>query len=97
MKTDERVADRIAHLERDIKILKNEVQAVLVDLKDKYLAADNQLAPSGMATSQQVIVLQEPGANAAKSDNESHSGSVKQEAEKGKKRGAGGSIGGGKG
>ena len=82
MKTDERMAERIAHLERDIKILKSEVQAVLVDLRDKYLSADNPLnAPSAPATSQQVIVLQSPAANEAKSDTELHSGSAKKEGE----------------
>jgi archaellum component FlaD/FlaE len=70
MKTDERMAERIAHLERDIKILKSEVQAVLVDLRDKYLSADNPLAPSAPATSSQVIVLQSPAANEAKDKKE---------------------------
>ena len=79
MKTDERMAERIAHLERDIKVLKSEVQAVLVDLRDKYLSADNPLnAPSAPATSQQVIVLQSPAANEAKSDTGLHSGSVEK-------------------
>jgi archaellum component FlaD/FlaE len=71
MKTDERMAERIAHLERDIKVLKSEVQAVLVDLRDKYLSAENPLnAPSAPATSQQVIVLQSPAANEAKDKKE---------------------------
>jgi archaellum component FlaD/FlaE len=70
MKTDERMAERIAHLERDIKILKGEVQSVLVDLRDKYLSADNPLAPSAPATSSQVIVLQTPAANESKDKKE---------------------------
>ena len=66
MKTDERMAERIAHLERDIKVLKSEVQAVLVDLRDRYLASEDPLnAPSAQAaTTQQVLVLQAPAAQA---------------------------------
>jgi hypothetical protein len=79
MKTDERMTERIAHLERDIKVLKSEVQAVLLDLRDKYLAADNPLNAPSAATSQQVIVLQAPAANEAKSDTGSHSGSAKKD------------------
>jgi len=81
MKTDERMADRIAHLERDIKILKNEVQAVLVDLRDKYLESNNPFnTPSAPATSPQVVVIQGPAANEARSNTELHSGSVEKEA-----------------
>jgi hypothetical protein len=79
MKTDERMTERIAHLERDIKVLKSEVQAVLLDLRDKYLAADNPLNAPSAATSQQVIVLQSPAANEAKSDAGSHSGSANKD------------------
>jgi archaellum component FlaD/FlaE len=79
MKTDERMAERIAHLERDIKILKNEVQSVLVDLRDKYLEAGNPFnAPPGPASSQQVIVLQAPAASQASSGAELHSGSAEK-------------------
>lgn len=63
MKTDDRMAERIAHLERETKILKNEVQAVLVDLKTKFMEDKNPFgAPSEPASSQQVIVLQSPAA-----------------------------------
>ena len=80
MKTDERMADKISHLESDIKILKNEVQAVLLDLRDKYLEANNPFnTPSAPTTPQQVIVLQAPAANGARSDTELHSGSVEKE------------------
>jgi hypothetical protein len=71
MKTDERMAERIAHLERETKILKNEVQAVLVDLRDKVLE-DKNSAPAGQAASQQIIVLQAPAASEARSDTEAH-------------------------
>jgi hypothetical protein len=90
MKTDERMAERIAHLERDVKILKNEVRAVLVDLKDRYLAAEDPLnALPAQATSQQVVVLQTPAAqtpaaqapaaNEATSDTGLNSGPVAKE------------------
>lgn len=80
MKTDERMAERITHLEGDIKILKSEVQAVLVDLRDRYLEADNPFnVPSAPAVPQQVVVFQGPAANEARSDTELHSGSVEKE------------------
>ena len=74
MKTDDRMAERIAHLEKETKILKNEVQAVLVDLRDRYLAVDNPFnQPSAVAGSQEIIVVQAPAAGeAAKSVPESH-------------------------
>ena len=85
MKTDERMADRISHLERDIKILKNEVQAVLVDLREKYLSAENPLtAASPMTTSQQVVVLQDPVAGPSKPVTDSQ-GSAKEKEAKDKK------------
>ena len=80
MKSDERMAERIAHLEGDIKVLKNEVQAVLVDLRDKYQESGNPLnAPSAPATPQQVLVVQGPAANDARSDTELHRDSVEKE------------------
>ncbi len=91
MKTDERMAERIAHLERDIKVLKSEVQAVLVDLRDRYLASEDPLnAPSAQAaTTQQVLVLQAPAAqapaaqapaaNEARPNTELHSDPVEKE------------------
>lgn len=53
-------SDRIGHLENDIKILKNEVQAVLLDLRDKYLEADNpfNVAPAPDITIRGPIDLQ---------------------------------------
>jgi len=33
--------EKLAQLENEIKVLKNEVQAVLLDLRDKYLEAEN--------------------------------------------------------
>jgi hypothetical protein len=53
------VEEKIAQLENEIKVLKNEVQAVLLDLRDKYLEAENpfnkQSAPTPVATQQIVI------------------------------------------
>jgi len=66
MKADDRMAERIAHLEKETKILKNEVQAVLVDLRDRYLAVDNPFnQPSAAAGSQEIIVVQAPAAGEA--------------------------------
>ena len=76
METD----DRIAHLESDIKVLKNEVQSVLLDLRDKYLEADNPFnAPSPPANPQQIILGQAPAANEARPNVEPHSNSVKRD------------------
>ncbi|OGO36381.1 MAG: hypothetical protein A2147_03235 [Chloroflexi bacterium RBG_16_57_8] len=48
--------ERIAQLESEIKVLKNEVQAVLLDLRDKYLEAENPFnAPHSTGISQQMI------------------------------------------
>lgn len=84
MKTDERMAERITHLEGDIKILKNEVQAVLVDLRDKCLAAENPFnTPSAPDTSQTINICQVPATNEVKSGTESAVSSLgKQEKEK---------------
>jgi len=53
------VEEKIAQLENEIKVLKNEVQAVLLDLRDKYLEAENpfneQSPPTPVATQQIVI------------------------------------------
>jgi hypothetical protein len=80
MKSDERMAERIAHLESDIKILKNEVQAVLVDLRDKYQETENPFnVSSAPATPKQVDIPQESTANEAGADTELHSSSEKKE------------------
>ena len=87
MKTDDRMAERIAHLEKETKILKNEVQAVLVDLRDRYLAVDNPFnQPSASAGSQEIIVIQAPAAGEAKSATEPNAGLQPKE-EKDKKDG----------
>lgn len=84
MKTDERMAERITHLESDIKILKNEVQAVLVDLRDKCLVAENPFnTPSAPDTSQTINICQVPATNEVKSGAESSVSSLgEQEKEK---------------
>jgi len=49
--------DRIAQLESEIKVLKNEVQAVLLDLRDKYLEAENPFnAPHPQAAAQTIVI-----------------------------------------
>lgn len=89
MKTDDRMAERIAHLERETKILKNEVQAVLVDLRTKFMEDKNPFgASSDPASSQQVIVLQAPAAQSPAAGEagpgaEAHGGAeVKEEQDK---------------
>lgn len=83
MKTDERLTERIAHLESDIKLLKNEVQAVLVDLREQYLTASTAFAAPSVSesTTQQVVVLEAPAAAPVKSDAESAGGEEKKEEE----------------
>ncbi len=53
------VEEKVAQLENEIKVLKNEVQAVLLDLRDKYLEAENpfneQVTPAPVTTQQIVI------------------------------------------
>ncbi len=76
--------ENIGHLESDIKILKNEVQAVLLDLRDKYLEADNPFnAPSEkVATGQeQLAVDQQPADNDSKPQAEPDDVSNKKEEE----------------
>jgi hypothetical protein len=59
--------ERVAQLESEIKILKNEVQAVLLDLRDKYLEAENPFnAPLPPAAPQQIIIDRQAPAPAAK-------------------------------
>ena len=72
MKADERVSERISHLERDIKILKNEVQAVLVDLREKYMLSDSPSTISApVASPQPVGVLTKPEINKENPDTDS--------------------------
>jgi hypothetical protein len=53
MATDEKVTQ----LENEMKVLKNEVQSVLLDLRDRYLETENPFnTPEPRMTSQQVIV-----------------------------------------
>lgn len=61
--------ERVAQLENEVKILKNEVQAVLLDLRDKYLEAENPFntsAPSAAPAPQQIIIEHPPAAPEAR-------------------------------
>ncbi len=54
--------DKVTQLEDEIKILKNEVQAVLLDLRESYLNNENPFnAGANPATSQPIIINNQPG------------------------------------
>jgi hypothetical protein len=60
MDQNEKVAnDKVAKLENEIKVLKNEVQAVLLDLRESYLNMGNPFNPVANPTAVQPIVIQE--------------------------------------
>jgi hypothetical protein len=51
--------DKIAQLENEIKVLKNEVQAVLLDIRENFLNAENPFyTPKAVATNQQAVIDQ---------------------------------------
>ena len=53
--------EKLAQLENEIKVLKNEVQAVLLDLRDKYLEAENPFnAAQAPVTKEQIIIDRQP-------------------------------------
>ncbi len=55
--------EKIAQLESEIKVLKNEIQAVLLDLRDKYLESENPFnapAPAAATTTQQIVIDRAP-------------------------------------
>ena len=61
--------ERVTQLENEVKILKNEVQAVLLDLRDKYLEAENpfnQSASPAAPVPQQIIIDRPPTAPEAR-------------------------------
>jgi len=56
--------EKLAQLESEIKVLKNEIQAVLLDLRDKYLESENPFnAPAQAATAQQIVIDRAPAAS----------------------------------
>jgi archaellum component FlaD/FlaE len=64
MDQNEKVAnDKISKLENEIKVLKNEVQAVLLDLRESYLNMQNPFNAAPASSSVQPIVInqQAPG------------------------------------
>jgi len=51
--------EKISQLENEIKVLKNEVQAVLIDLRENFLNTENPFnTPEATTTTQQIIVSQ---------------------------------------
>jgi hypothetical protein len=60
MDQNEKVAnDKVAKLENEIKVLKNEVQAVLLDLRESYLNMENPFNPVASPTVAQPIIIHE--------------------------------------
>ena len=49
-------SDKITQLENEIKVLKNEVQAVLLDIRENVLNAENPFTPKPAAANTQVII-----------------------------------------
>jgi hypothetical protein len=61
--------ERVTQLENEVKILKNEIQAVLLDLRDKYLEAENpfnESTPPGGPVQQQIIIDRAPATSEGK-------------------------------
>jgi len=52
------INDKVTQLENEIKVLKNEVQAVLLDIKDNILNSENPFNASKVVTPGQHIILQ---------------------------------------
>lgn len=57
--------DRVSQLEDEIKILKNEVQAVLLDLRESYTNLENPFNLATMAAAAQPIIINNPVPQAA--------------------------------
>jgi hypothetical protein len=58
------INDKLAQLENEVKVLKNEVQAVLLDLRENCLATENPFnVAQSPATTQQIIIERQPAAN----------------------------------
>ncbi len=49
--------DKVTQLENEIKVLKNEVQAVLLDLRESYLNRENPFNPAAPPTAAQPIII----------------------------------------
>ncbi len=52
--------DRVSQLEDEIKLLKNEVQAVLLDLRESYLNLENPFSQSGPPLVAQPVIINQP-------------------------------------
>lgn len=54
------LSDKVTQLEDEIKVLKNEVQAVLLDLRDSYLNRENPFNPGVSPMASQPIIINQP-------------------------------------
>ncbi len=57
--------DKVTQLEDEIKILKNEVQAVLLDLRESYLNNENPFNPNMQPMASQPIIINQPAPDPA--------------------------------
>lgn len=55
--------DRLTRMENELKILKNEVQAVLLDLRESYLNHENPFNAGASSSTNQPIVINQPSQN----------------------------------
>jgi hypothetical protein len=64
--------DKITKLENEIKVLKNEVQAVLLDLRESYLNRENPFNSSANpATTQSIVITERAPARETQTENSS--------------------------
>ncbi|MBN1368566.1 MAG: hypothetical protein JW967_11635 [Dehalococcoidales bacterium] len=64
-------SEKITQLENEIKVLKNEVQAILLDIRDSFLSAENPFsAPKAIVTHQQTIIDRQTQTGEPKAENE---------------------------
>ena len=70
MDQNDKIADgKIAKMENEIKVLKNEVQAVLLDLRESYLNMENPFNSTANPTSiQPIVISQQAPARESKSE-----------------------------
>jgi len=73
------IKDKVAQLEDEIKVLKNEVQAVLLDIRESYLNRENPFNPDAPVTVIQQVTEEQPSTevepeNSLEQSNESERG-----------------------
>ncbi len=57
--------DRVSQIEDELKILKNEVQAVLLDLRESYMSLENPFNLAELAVAAQPIIINNPAPSPA--------------------------------